>query len=200
MIRTLRLLKNSNQALRFIGVLAVVVTAHFSGVLVFAASKDLKLTYLLPKSDIHWVQDLDTVAPEDGFDRYFLSEDPSIDILLSFSEDDNFQDLVDEGLQKFIAHISRGKNIAQSLVSDDPIKLDHVTMENELPRKKISYETEYKLATNRYSTFEVIYLYPKSGLHATLRWRQDSSLDILKKSREVFSGLDVRQKAKSFRE
>jgi hypothetical protein len=177
------------------GALAIVVAALIRGALVFASSNDFKLTYFLPKSDIHWVQDLDTVAPEVGFDRYFLSEDPSIDILLSFSADDHFQDLVDEGLDTFVSHISRGKNIAQSMVSDEPVKLTHAILKDESTWKKISYETEYTLAENIYSTFEVIYLYPNSGLHATLRWRQNSSSEFLKKARQSFSDLQVRKKA-----
>ncbi len=196
MIEKLRSLKKSKNALRFIGA-SIIVAALIRGALVFAASQDFKLTYFLPKSDIHWVQDLDTVAPEAGFDRYFLSEDPSIDILLSFSGDDQFQDLLDEGLEGFISHISRGKNIAQSLVSDEPVKLSHAILKDESPRKKISYETEYTLAENIYSTFEVIYLYPNSGLHATLRWRQNSSSEFLKKARQSFSALQVAKKTEN---
>ncbi len=142
-----------------------------------------------------WLSDIETAAPTSENRRYLNSTDATIDLLLSSAPIDLWREIKKSGTTQIAKQILRGKNLVQSLVSDTPVRMSNLKGIEERDRYLLSFETSYVIGQTQYHTIEKYYLFAGKGLHAVLRWREDSQTHALKEAKSSFNEISVRPEA-----
>lgn len=156
---------------------------------------DLKqLTYQMHGSQL-WQRDLETPLPRDGYEHYTLSQDTSIDLLFS-STDDFILYSFNKNKKDVFQQILKGKNLIQSLLSEHLIEMKNTNIKTQDEFEILSFETSSKINSQQFFTYETYHLGKGTCLHTTLRWNQNSSPNQVKLARQDFDQLKVNYRNK----